>query len=232
MNLKNQDKTAYDHELTERVCNLTCCEADVTKDSSSLKYDTYHPFRKYYSLSAINGALNKFLIGEWDDLMLSHWAYTYLWILLGGCDCKNITESLNSFEKFCRDFITWALDGLSFFDQKYSDDPEEDIRMSIRLFETYDHVWQTRSKWIAHYAVIGENAKHNGEQFVLLINHEEKEYMIMYSDHIENGFRDKYFKFIPDRKFIDLVRRTEMKEYKLLPCDEEFYFEDIAESGY
>jgi hypothetical protein len=47
----------YDKELIQRVCNLTCLKEEVVRNQTTIKYDTEHPFKKYYSLSTIKGAI-------------------------------------------------------------------------------------------------------------------------------------------------------------------------------
>ena len=145
---------------------------------------------------------------------------------MGGCN-ENITENLNSFERFLRDVITWALDGLSFFHAEYNDNPIECIRNTIELFENYDHIWQTRDEWKVVYAMIGPYDEHNGEQWVALINDLKKEYMIMNTDHLENGFEDERFKFVIEVDFIELIERLKNSGYNILSCAEESYYEEI-----
>ena len=215
----------YDKELLQKVCDLTCSKEDVLRNQATIKYDSDQPFKKYYSLSAITGALKKYIFGEWDDKTLAHWACIYCWILLGGCDYKNIKEDLNTFEAFFRDFITWDLDGLSFFSSE--DTESKDIYDCIRLYESYDHIWQTRNEWKAVYAMIGPHAKENGDQYVALINDTSKEYMIIYSDHLKSGFEDEHFKFVTQEEYISLIEKLKNSGYQILSCSEEYYYMEI-----
>ena len=216
----------YDKDLIQRVCELACTKDDVVRNASELKYETEHSFVKYYSFNSIKGAIEKFISNEWDDKTLAQWACIYCWVLLGGCN-ENITENLNSFERFLRDVITWDLDGLSFFDAEYDEDPIKCIRNTIQLFEDYDHIWQTRDEWKVVYAMIGPYDEHNGEQWVALINDLKKEYMIMNTDHLENGFEDERFKFVIEVDFIELIERLKNSGYNILSCAEESYYEEI-----
>ena len=219
----------YDKELTQKVCNLTCTKKDVVRDQTKIKYDNEHPFRKYYSAETMKGAIEKFLSNEWDDQMLSHWACIYCWILLGGCDYANITADLNTFERFLRDVITWDLDGLSFFDIEYFDDYIERMHNTKQFYEDFDHIWQTRDEWKAVYAMIGPNAEENGEQYVTLVNDTTKEYMLIFSDHIENGFEDEHFRFITQDAFIAYIEQLKSKNYKILSCAEEYYYTELED---
>ena len=219
----------YDKVLTQKVCNLTCTKGDVVRDQTKIKYDTEHPFRKYYNVKTTTGAIEKFLSGEWDNQLLSRWACIYCWILLGGCDYDNIVADLNTFEGFLRDVITWDLDGLSFFNIEDFDDHDEMIHKSLQLYKDYDHIWQTRSEWRAIYAMIGPNAEENGDQYVALVNDAAKEYMLIFSDHIENGFEDEHFKFISEDEFIAYIEQLKGEDYKILSCAEEFYYMELEE---
>ena len=51
----------YDKELIERICNLTCSKEDVWRYQSTINYDSEYPFRKYYDVNIIIGAINKYI---------------------------------------------------------------------------------------------------------------------------------------------------------------------------
>ena len=216
----------YDKDLIQRVCNLTCSKEDVVRSQTTIAYDKLQPFRKYYNVEAIKGAMEKFASDEWDDQTLAHWACIYCWILSGGFG-DNVKEDLDTFEGFFRDVVTWDLDGLSFFSAE--DDESTDMHECIKLFEYYDHVWQTRKQWRAVYAMIGPFAEENGDQYVALINDTTKEYMIIYSDHLENGFQDEYFKFVTQEEHILLIEQLKNSGYQILSCSEEYYYMDILD---
>lgn len=211
----------YDKLLIQRVCSLTCTLEDVVREQTTIKYDNEQPFKKYYNVSSITGAIERYISGEWDDIMLAHWACIYSWILCGGF-AKDKIDDLNSFERFFRNFITWDLDGLSFFSAEADD--ERDMEELIRLYKDYDHIWQTRDEWRCVYAMIGQYAKENGDQYVALINDTTREYMIMYSDHLENGYEDDHFRFVSKKEHLALTSRLKDEGYTLLPCSEDFYY--------
>lgn len=215
----------YDKELIQKICNLTCSKSDVDRNQTTIKYDTEHPFKKYYDTNTIIGAIKKYTTKEWDDQTLAGWACIYCWILSGGFD-DNLTENLNSFEDFFKHFITYDLDGLSFFSAE--EEHPQFMDEEIRLFESFDHIWQTRNKWKAIYSMVGTYAKDNGAQYVALINDTTKEYMIMYSDHLENGFEDEYFKFVPEDKYIAIIEQLKDAGYKILSCSERYYYEEVT----
>ena len=222
-------ETLFDKELIQRVCALCVNESDFDKDLEEIKYDTDSPFRKYYSFETLKGAIEKFISGEWSDRKLAHWACLYAWILTGGTDYEKVTDNLNSFERFFRDFVVWDLDGLSFFIEEDFKGETLNMREWIRLFGDYDHIWKTRYEWRVFYAMVGPNAKENEDQFAILLNKKRKEYMIMYSDHIQNGYRDKFFKFIKERELIRLVEELVEEGYTRLGHSEERYYLEIED---
>lgn len=221
-----------DKDLIQRVCDLTCSKDEIVRNQTTIKYDLLHPFRKYYNIATIKGAMGKFISNEWDDITLSHWACIYCWVLSGGYG-DTVTEDLNTLEGYLRDIITWALDGLSFFDAEYDDDPIKCIRNTIELFENYDHIWQTLNEWNAIYAMIGPHAEENEDQYVVLINHIAKEYMIvcsgLCSGHLENGFEDKYFKFALQEDFIKLINQLKTDGYNMISCSEDHYYTELED---
>lgn len=218
----------YDKDLIQRVCALTCSKDEVVRNQTTIKYDVLHPFRKYYSIGTIKGAMEKFISKEWDDITLSHWACIYCWILSGGYG-DTVTENLNTLEGFLRDVITWDLDGLSFFDAEYDEDPIKCIRNTIQLFENYDRIWKTLNEWNAVYAMIGPYDEHNGEQWVALINDLKKEYMIMNTDHLENGYEDENFKFLQREDFVKQIEQLKSDGYNILSCAEDYYYEELED---
>ena len=212
----------YDKELIERVCNLTCSKEELDRPQTTIKYDIENPFRKYYNVSAITGAIKKYLAEEWDARTLAHWACIYCWILLGGCDYKNVKENLNSLEKFLCAVITWYLDGLSFF--RGVEDEEQDLNDWIRFAEAYDYIWQTRQQWKAVYAMVGPWAEENEDQCVALINDTTKEFIIIVGDHLKNGFEDEHFQFISEEKYAAMIEQLKDDGYQMISCEEEYYY--------
>ena len=217
----------YDKYLINKVCDLTCTKEDVCRDQSIINYDHENPFKKYYDIDIIVGAINKYLSKEWDAQTFAGWACIYNWILCGGFH-DDLKENLNSFEVFIKEVISWNLDGLSFFDEDYLED-DESLEDWIPLHKNWDHVLQTQEGWKAAYAMVGEFAEFNEDQYVVIFNDELKEYMIIHSDHLENGFEDERFKYITEEAFIDLIEQLKEEEFNILSCDEKWYYMDISE---
>lgn len=215
----------YDKELIERVCNLTCTKEDIFRDQTTINYDHEYPFKKYYDVNIIVVAINKYLSKEWDDHTLAHWACIYNWIICGGFH-DDLKEGLDSFEEFMKDVISWDLDALSFFDEEYLEE-DENLYDRIQLYKDWDHILKTKNGWKVVYAMVSPCAEFNEDQYLVLINNEIKEFMIIYSYHLENGFEDEVFKYISEEEFILIVEQLKEKEYTLLSCSEKFYYSEI-----
>lgn len=213
----------FDRELIKKVCDLTSTKEDVYRDQTTIKYDNDNPFIKYYNPSIITSAIEKYINKEWDDITLSHWACIYLWVLCGGKG-DNENEMLTSFEKYYRDFITWYLDSLAFFDEEYYED--FDINDTLKLYYDCAHIWQTREEWKAVYYIIEDSYRDCDEQFVVLINEQRREYMIMYSDYIKNGFEDDCFSLVSKEEHYKLVEKLKNEGYLLLSNGEDCYYDD------
>ena len=217
----------FDKHLINKVCTLTCTKKDVCRNQTTIKYDSVYPFKKYYDVNIIVGAINKYLAKEWDADTLAGWACIYNWVICGGFR-KGLKEKLNSFENFMKEVISWTLDGLSFFDDDWLEDGET-LEDWNKQYKNWDHILQTQEGWKAAYAMVGPYAEFNDDQYVVVFNDELKEYMIIRSDHLENGFQDEKFKYITEEAFIDLIEQLKEEEFNILSCDEKWYYMDISD---
>lgn len=218
----------YDKDLIERVCNLTCSKEDVCRNQTTINYDTEYPFKKYYDVNIIIGTLKKYISKEWDARTLAYWCCIYNWVLSGGLS-KNRKEVLNLLEKYLLADLSWSLDGLSFCsDDANFENRESDIYEIIEDYKDWDYVWQTRDSWKGIYVPIGKFDKANGDQYVLLINENSREYMILFSEHLSNNYKNQneYLKYTSKNKFVKLVEKVK-DEYKIISCSEEFYYSDL-----
>ena len=219
----------FDKDLINKVCNLTCTKDDVCRDQTAINYDYEYPFEKYYDINVIVGAINKYISKEWDDKTLAGWACIYNHILCGGFH-KSLKENFNPLEQYLIDDLSWRLDGLSFFDgNTYFDESEDEIFDIIDSYKNWDHIWQTRNDWKGVYATIGEYDKTNGHQYVLLINDNLKEYIILFSEgHLSNNYKrqNESLKYTTKNKFVKLVEKIK-KDYKIISCSEKFYYSDL-----
>lgn len=217
----------FDKELIDKVCNLNCVKKDVNRNQTTIKYDIEYPFEKYYDLNTIINAINKYIKKEWDDKTLSSWFCIYNWILCGGFD-DNLKENFTDVEDFLVETISWDLDGMSFFDDWVIE--SEGIQYlydCIEEFKSLDHIWKTRNEWNGYYSPIGESGTLNENQYVLFINEIKKEYIIIHSDHLENGKNYDNIKFVTENEFDGLVNQLKYNNYKLISYSEKWYYCDL-----
>ena len=219
----------YDIDFIQRIFHLSCTERDLLVPHSKICYDIDHPFEKYYRLSQIKRAIRNYLEGVWSDKMLASWANQYLWILLGGCDYDNVREDLDSLGLYLRDIIAYALDGLAFFDEDVADDVQAELCEMLTEFESLDYCYRTKEMWRVVYSPIGKYALANGTQYALLINDEKKEYMIVSSNELINGYEDEHFSYIFPSEFIALYKKLGEDGYRLYPIAEEYFLLEIEE---
>ena len=71
-----------------------------------------------------------------------------------------------------------------------------------------------------------EYIEENEDQIAVFINDKTKEYMIIYTDFLNNGFENETFKFVSDKEFKSVIQNLENAKYKILPCQEDWYFEE------
>ena len=217
----------YNKKLIERICNLTCKPEDVSVVQTSIRYDKRHPFRKYYNVNSIITAINKYLNKEWDDKTLAHWCCIYDWILYGGFK-KGVIEDLNSLEKLIRDVICYYLDGISFFEDDLLTEVPNYFVDAIEGFKNLDFVLKTLNDWKCFYAKIGIYCEYNDDQYVVLFNETEKKYIIIHSDHLQNGFNDKYIRYIDEDKFIALIEQLKEEGFEVMKYDEYWYEQALS----
>lgn len=214
----------FDKELIEKVCNLTCTEEDIDRPQTTIKYDTEYPFKKYYRAETIVQALYKCLHKEWDENMLAHWCCIYDWILCGGFD-DDLKEDLNPLEEFLRETISWNLDGLSFLSNGDLKEEGANFLKTIEHHQNLGHVWENRAELKAYHSSVGEIAKMNEDQFMVLIDETKKEYMIIYSEFFDDDDIYDKLQSSSEEDFKKLIQRLRSENYTLLSYDEEAYYE-------
>ena len=215
-----------DMALIQKICNLSCEKKDVVINQTALQYDTDNPFLKYYRVGTVQAAIQKYLCGEWDEVILAHWATLYFWVLAGGYE-DSLRENLTSFERFFKDIVINDLDSLSFYSES---EPWGNLDETVKLFDDYDCIWQTRSAWRVVYAMLSEDDEENDCRWYLLMNETEKAYMIVCHWWFEKGLEDCYFHCVKREEYIGLVERLKREGYRILPCAEKFYEEEINSS--
>ena len=53
--------------------------------------------------------------------------------------------------------------------------------------------------------------------------------MLIFSDHLENGFEDAHFKFVSEDAFIAFVEQLKNTNHKILSCSEEFFYMELED---
>lgn len=221
----------YSKKQILKICELKCTEEDVCLNQHSIRYDRNYPFEKYYNINSIVGAIEKYISKEWDDKTLAGWACLYMWIICGGYS-YGVKENFNTLEKFLVDVICWELDSLSFFEDFWLEEEGiEYIYNTIQRYKNLDKLWNTRNDWACLYSTVDYYTKLNDEQYVLLFNIETREYIIILSDHLKNGYSDEYVKFVDKNKFVELVKQLDEEGFKMLNYDEKWYNESLNEQN-
>lgn len=213
----------FDKQLIDSICDLTCEPAAINGRQDKIKYDTEFPFEKYYDVNAIVGAIEKYKAGQWSADTLAGWACSYCWILAGGFD-KDVKENFNPFEQYLVWTLLDDLDGLSFLDECLED--IKSIDSWIDFYRIFDHIWQTRECWYGIYAPVGALDELNSDQYVLIRNDCEKEYMIVFSNGLPNNYKhqDPQLKYTTARKLLSNIDDLKAKGYTILPCAEEYLY--------
>ncbi len=217
----------YNKKLIEKVCNLNCSEKDVNIKQTSIRYDTRYPFKKYLNFDTIVSAIQKYIDKEWNDRTLASWFCIYNWILCGGFS-RFLKEDLNKLEDLLKEIITCNFDGMAFFeDSIIEDEGIEYLDRQIELYKNLEYLWNIRKELECYFSCVGKYAKINEEQFVVFINRRTKEYMIVHTDYLDNGYSDEMIKYIEDSDFIKLINDLNEEGYKVISYNEEWYYDDV-----
>ena len=217
----------YNKEFTERITRLECRKDDIATSTEDIKYDKESPFLKYYSFDAVSGAIDKLLEGKWDVEFIGRWAYQYCWILLGGC-APDTHEELDFIGEILKNIITYAIDGLSFFDSSHKEYARDANEMKD-LFGKLDCIWKTREEWraVCTSAVDEDGASYC--QYILFINDTSREEMMVYYDGYEEEFSKGNFKNLCDSEFSKLFETLKNDGYKVIEFSEKFYYMDFED---
>lgn len=213
-------------EYIKRICDLTCSRKDVEIPLKDIEYDLDNPFKKYYNVEIIISAIAKYVNKEWTGKMLSYWATTYNSVLNGGFN-DNVNTNLTSLETYLVKYLSMDLDVLLIIDHKQNKEAiKEYIYDTITYYYNIDHIFKTINEWQGFYGIIGNYNIPNLNQFVVLINETQKEYIIMFSDISIDASKFSALKYLSKQEFIDLIAKMEANNYNILPCSEyAFYIE-------
>ncbi len=214
-------------EYIKRICDLTCSKSDVEIPLKDIEYDLDNPFKKYYDVDIIISAIKKYVAKEWNAKMLSYWGTTYNAILTGGFN-DEVNNDLTSLEKFLVKYLSMDLDVLLLIDHKQSkQDIQEQIMDITQHFYIFDHILETIDEWQGFYAIINDYELFSLNQYEVLINNVQKEFIIMSGDISIDATEYEALKNLSRQDFIDTIEEMKANKYDLLPCCEFSFFTDI-----
>ena len=211
----------YDKELINKICDLSCSFSEIEISQDSVKYDINNPFKKYYKLETIITAINKYKNGEITDKFLSYWASLYNWVICGGFNDNLIEEKGNIILELVKALISDTLDALSFFDG----DDKESLQDYVIGFNSLEDVYSTINNWVGYYTLT-EYSSVNNDQYILLVNDIDKKFIVIYSDFIDNGYKDEVLSFVNNDVFKLKVNELQQNNYVVVNYDEELYFKE------
>ena len=221
----------FNKKLFESICNLTCEMEDFSFNPANrrkVKYDLEDPFIKYYSYDSIVKAFNKYINKEWDDKTLAHWFCVYDWILNGGFSSKT-KSSLNLVEELITFIISDYLDGMSFFEEEYYLNNEDNtpIENYIKEFKFCDELWQQRKEFKAYYFMVRDVYLYS--KFIVLVNDSKKQYMIIKEDYYSRKYNDGNLYWMKKGEFEKLIKRLENEKYEIINYDEDDSYEYLKD---
>ena len=206
----------FDKEYIKRVCDLSLNEEDYSKSQILIKYDLDKPFKKYYNINIITSALNKYLLNEWSEEKLTHWACHYMWVLNGGFDGR-VIEDLSSLENLYLQIISNYLDELSFFSSGNWANPKIRILNLINSAKDFDHIWQRINHWKAYYMQLNSE----DENLLILVNDIDKLWAYLFAGYLIDTDNSGVVNKISENEFKKLFEKLHGSSYKILDCSEE-----------
>lgn len=216
-------------EYIKRICDLTCSKSDVEIPLKDIEYDLNNPFKKYYNVEIIMSAIAKYVNKEWDVKTLSHWASAYNNILNGGFK-DNVNSTLTSLEAYLVKYLSMDLDVLLLIDYKQDKQVIQNyICDTIKYFYNINHIFKTINEWQGFYGVISNYEYPILNQYVVLINETKKEFIIMSYDISIDASEFSILKHLPKQEFIDIITKINANNYKILPCSEYDFYNEIRQ---
>ena len=206
----------FDKEYIKRVCDLSLNEEDYSKSQILIKYDLDKPFKKYYNINIITSALNKYLLNEWSEEKLTHWACHYMWVLNGGFDGR-VIEDLSSLENLYLQIISNYLDELSFFSSDGWDNPKIRILNLINSAKDFDYIWQRINHWKAYYMQINSE----DANLLILVNDIDNLWAYLFAEYFIDTDDSGMINKISENEFKKLFEKLLGSSYKILDCSEE-----------
>lgn len=196
----------YKDKFVEYVCEVNERLFDQI-DVDEVKFETFNPFFRYFKLEIIEKAINKYKDDRIDKDYLLSWFLTYNRLLNGDFDEK-ANHSFNEVVDFVRNEITWQLDSLSLFDES------ENLDDYLETLKTLNLILNTESDWIIYYSVSED--EDIDEQYILLVNEKEKQFVEIITDFFENGDETERLICLTNRDYKNKIRLLEALNYQEL----------------
>ena len=215
----------YYNDFYKRILDLSCTDEDLKGKIDDIQYDVDNAFDKYYDISIICKAIDKFLDYQWLDSTFSSWAYHYMYIILQ--DSLN-EKTDNTLKEVIQDYITDLLDSLTFFSYDYfnKENNPQDLKEYKELFINLDIVYNSLSSWTGYCTKCNE---HSDNYSLLLVNHTTQQYIILSFCFDEDNCKDENVKNVDIKEHLNILIDLQKQGYKLLHFDEKWYYMDIDE---
>lgn len=168
----------YDKNMYEKILKVECTNEEIKNFScnlSKIELDKENSFEKYYDLSKLLLAIEKYQKGLISDSYLAHWMNAYNWIITSSLD----NEIDENGEISIKEILIWELsdwiDALSFFEEDQKD--EYNLDSFVDVFTTLSKLYEDCEKC---RKIIAKNDLDSGF-IILAINEKEKYFASIYT---------------------------------------------------
>ncbi len=170
----------FDKNMYEKIMNVKCTNEEIENficNSSRVELDKENSFEKYYDLSKLLLAIEKYQKGLISDRHLAHWMCAYNWIIMSSFNNENDeTGEISWKEVLIWELSDW-IDALSFFEE----DPEAGYKLDsfIAAFTTLTKLYEDCENCNMVIAPYGWN---DDDVIVFAINETEKYFARIYTN--------------------------------------------------
>ena len=200
-------------DLLKKICAMECSFEELEKfniEIDNIEFDNIDSFSKYYDLSLIISAIEKYKNGGVNDLYLSHWANTYNWIIMA----SNWNNKSNfEFKTLIQNQISYILDSLSFFNEREKD--FYDLDSYIDSFKFYDSILNDSSDYKVYFREYGGKFHNKNEVYVVAVNDIKMNYIKFSREYLRESGSLLATK-LTIQEIAKLVKDLNAKNYKEL----------------
>lgn len=168
----------YDKVMYEKIMKVECTYEEIMNFSchiSTTELDKENAFEKYYELSKLLLAIEKYQTGQISDKYLAYWMTAYNWIIMGAFE--NCEDDSLSFKELLIWLISDWIDSLSFFEKDFK--AEYNLDEYITAFTTLTKLYEESHDCKVAFAPYGCN---EDNVVILAINEKEKYFARIYSE--------------------------------------------------